>query len=160
MQTNTGSATERESMARGLSKLLADTHALHAKTCRFHRDVGEPEAAALRPVLEQQRDELRLAADLIAERMSCLGVVAPRPPGPFAPAAPHQGPAWTAREMIRCLTEGHEMAARRAHAVLRLAEEAHDSVTCDCLGRRVWAHEKAAWVLAAIGVVEFIQREL
>jgi starvation-inducible DNA-binding protein len=160
MQVDTGGARDLESMGRGLSKLLADTHALDAKTRRFHRDVGDPEAAVLRPVLEQQRDELQLAAALIAERMSCLGVVALRPSGLFAPAALHHGPAWTAREMIRCLAEGHEMAARRAHAVLRLAEEAHDSVTCDCLGRRVWAHEKAAWVLAAIGVAEFIQREL
>lgn len=151
--------TDRDPIARGLARLLADTRALHAKTSRFCRDVAGPESVVLRPVLEQHCDELRLATDTIAERMGSRGVTVALPQDLAAPPA-HQGPVWTVEEMIGCLAERHEMAARRAHDVLRLAEQAHDRATCDWLMQRIHAHEKTAWVLTAIGIAEWIRREL
>lgn len=157
MQVIPSGTTKREAISRGLSRVLADTHALCAKTRRFGRDVRGHASIVLRPPLAGQCHELELAADRIAERMRALGVAAPRQH--LRPSIPptHRSPTWTAEEMIGCLVERHETVARRIRSVLKLAENAADRTTCDLLRQRLDAHEKATWVLVQIGMVELIR---
>ncbi len=152
-------AAEGESIARGLSRMLGDTHALYAKSCRFHRDAAGPGSGTLRPTLELQCDELWVGTNLIASRMRALGLRVPLPCG-LPPGAAHHGATWTAEEMIGCLAERHELVGRRARGILRLARERQDLATCDLLVQRIQAHESAAWVLAAIGLAELVRSEL
>jgi starvation-inducible DNA-binding protein len=147
-------ATDRELLASGLAKVLADTHGLYAKTWRFHRDVGRDASIGLRLLLHQQGNDLACATDRIVERMRFLGLPAQGwRPSLWKPPM-HHGPAWSAQEMIRCLAERHEAVARRINGVLQLA--ATDRATCDLLRQRIKAHEKAAWVLAEMGIAALI----
>jgi len=68
---------DRNDIAAGLSRLLADTYTLYLHTHYFHWNVTGPMFQTLHLMFEQQYMELALAVDLIAERIRALGVVAP-----------------------------------------------------------------------------------
>jgi starvation-inducible DNA-binding protein len=68
---------DRQDIANGLSKLLADTYTLYLKTHNFHWNVTGPMFQTLHLMFETQYTELALAVDLIAERIRSLGVYAP-----------------------------------------------------------------------------------
>src|SRR5512137_1933250 len=70
-------AAQREKIAQGLSRLLADTYTLYLKTHNFHWNVTGPMFNTLHLMFETQYNELALAVDLIAERIRALGVPAP-----------------------------------------------------------------------------------
>jgi starvation-inducible DNA-binding protein len=156
MQIVACGTADRDRIAGGLSKLLADTQALYAETRRLHRGVGGSESIVLRPVLEQQCDELRLATELIAERMRSLGMAVLRPRGGIRAPLLKPAPVLMVQERIRCLVGRHEAVATRAQRLLGLAEKAHDSALCDLLMQRIQVHEKTGWVLAGIGIAELI----
>ncbi len=160
MQIVPGSTTDRELIARGLSKVLGDTHALCAKTRRFHRDITGSSFSILRLVLEQQRVALQRATGVIAKHMRARGLAVLGPKEGLRTQPQHQGRLWTAQEMIASLTERHESVARRARRVLGIADRAHDQPTCELLVQRIQAHERTAWLLLAIGTAELILREL
>ena len=61
-------------IAKGLSRLLADTYTLYLKTHNFHWNVTGPMFNTLHLMFEAQYNELALAVDLIAERIRALGV--------------------------------------------------------------------------------------
>ncbi|MFM7325374.1 MAG: Dps family protein, partial [Nodosilinea sp.] len=71
------SAADRQEIAAGLSKLLADTYTLYLKTHNFHWNVTGPMFQTLHLMFEAQYNELALAVDLIAERIRALGFPAP-----------------------------------------------------------------------------------
>ena len=64
---------QREKIASGLSRLLADTYTLYLKTHNFHWNVTGPMFSTLHLMFETQYNELALAVDLIAERIRALG---------------------------------------------------------------------------------------
>ena len=68
---------QRQSIAEGLSRLLADTYTLYLKTHNFHWNVTGPMFNTLHLMFEQQYNELALAVDQIAERIRSLGFHAP-----------------------------------------------------------------------------------
>src|ERR671915_2531682 len=68
---------DRENIAKGLSKLLADTYTLYLKTHNYHWNVTGPMFNTLHLMFETQYTELALAVDLIAERIRALGFPAP-----------------------------------------------------------------------------------
>ena len=70
-------ADERSGVARGLSRLLADTYTLYLKTHNYHWNVTGPMFASLHLMFETEYMELALAVDEIAERIRALGVRAP-----------------------------------------------------------------------------------
>ena len=70
-------ARQRENIASGLSKVLADTYTLYLKTHNFHWNVTGPMFQTLHLMFEQHYNELALAVDLIAERIRALGHPAP-----------------------------------------------------------------------------------
>ncbi len=54
---------QRQSIAEGLSRLLADTYTLYLKTHNFHWNVTGPMFNTLHLMFEQQYNELALAVD-------------------------------------------------------------------------------------------------
>ena len=78
MELNTGIARQdREAIAAGLSRLLADSYTLYLKTHNFHWNVTGPMFMTLHQMFEEQYSELALAVDEIAERIRALGHPAP-----------------------------------------------------------------------------------
>ena len=68
---------DREEIADGLSRLLADTYTLDLKTHSFHWNVTGPMFQMPHLMFETQYNELWLAIDQSAERIRALGYPAP-----------------------------------------------------------------------------------
>jgi starvation-inducible DNA-binding protein len=151
---NIGITTEnRQAIAGGLSKLLADTFTLYLTTHNFHWNVTGPMFNTLHTMFMAQYTELWNAVDPIAERIRSLGFPAPGSFRQFgelntvsdAPATPPK-----ALEMVRILVEGHEAVARTARSLFPLADEAGDEPTADLLTQRLTVHEQTAWMLRSL----------
>ena len=69
--------SDREAIAEGLSRLLADSYTLYLKTHNYHWNVVGPMFNTLHLMFETQYSELALAVDEIAERIRALGMPAP-----------------------------------------------------------------------------------
>ena len=91
---------QRQEIAQGLSRLLADTYVLYGNTHGFHWNVTGPMFNTLHLMFMDQYTELWTALDVIAERIRALGGRrtpwrhSPRPTGLHcrsAPAAPRPG---------------------------------------------------------------------
>jgi starvation-inducible DNA-binding protein len=143
---------QREKIAQGLSRLLADTYTLYLKTHNFHWNVTGPMFNTLHLMFETQYNELALAVDLIAERIRALGLPAPgsyREFGRLASVRESEGSP-DAQEMIRQLVQGQETVVRTARGVFPDAESAGDQPTADLLTQRMQVHEKNAWMLRSL----------
>jgi starvation-inducible DNA-binding protein len=153
MEINIGiDAGQREKIAKGISRLLADTYTLYLKTHNFHWNVTGPMFSTLHLMFETQYNELALAVDLIAERIRALGVQAPgsyREFGKLTSIAESDGTP-DAQQMIRQLVEGQEAVVRTARSVFPDADAAHDEPTADLLTQRMQIHEKNAWMLRSL----------
>jgi len=147
------SAEDRQAIAEGLSRLLADNYTLYLTTHNFHWNVTGPMFNSLHQMFMQQYTELWNAADLIAERIRALGHFAPGSYAQYgqlasladAPATPP-----TALEMVRILVDGHEAVARTARALFPVADKASDEPTADLLTQRLSVHEQTAWMLRSL----------
>ena len=145
-------ANKREEIAKGLSRVLADTYTLYLKTHNFHWNVTGPMFQTLHLMFETQYNELALAVDLVAERIRALGVAAPGTYKKFVALSSieEDEDVPKADTMIRRLVEGHETVARTAREVFRVAEGVSDQPTCDLLTQRMQVHEKTAWMLRSL----------
>jgi starvation-inducible DNA-binding protein len=146
------SARDREKIATGLSKLLADNYTLYLKTHNFHWNVTGPMFNTLHLMFEAQYNELWLANDLIAERIRSLGFPAP---GTYAEyvqlASIKETPGQPKAEaMIKLLMEGNEAVVRTARSVFPVVDKANDEPTADLLTQRMQIHEKNAWMLRSL----------
>ena len=143
---------DRQEIAAGLSRLLADNFTLYLKTHNFHWNVTGPMFRTLHIMFEEQYNELWAANDVIAERIRSLGVFAPATFGEFTSLASikEEPGVPAAMQMVRQLVEGHEAAARTARGVLETAEGASDAPTADLLTERLQVHEKTAWMLRSL----------
>jgi starvation-inducible DNA-binding protein len=153
MAINTGiSAKDREAIANGLSRLLADTYVLYLKTHNFHWNVEGPMFQTLHQMFMAQYTETWNAIDLVAERIRSLGHYAPGTYREYlalarikeTPGVPR------AEQMVKLLIEGQEAVVRTAREVLPLAERADDQPTLDLLTQRMQIHEKNAWMLRSL----------
>jgi starvation-inducible DNA-binding protein len=143
---------QREKIAAGLSRVLADTYTLYLKTHNFHWNVTGPMFQTLHLMFEAQYNELALAVDLVAERIRALGVHAPGTYKQFAAlsAIREDDGVPKATVMVERLVAAHETVARTAREVFREAEAANDQPTCDLLTQRMQVHEKTAWMLRSL----------
>lgn len=144
--------TQREEVAKGLSRLLADTYTLYFKTHAFHWNVTGPMFNTLHLMFETQYNELWAATDVIAERMRSLDAFAPcsyNELGKLTSLKESSGVP-NAKEMIGQLLEGHETVARTARSMFKAAENANDEATMDLLTQRLQTHEKTAWMLRSL----------
>lgn len=160
MATNTGmmpinigiDEQDRQAIAAGLSKLLADTYTLYLKTHNFHWNVTGPMFQTLHLMFETQYNELALAVDLIAERIRALGFPAPGTYREFAQLSSikEEEDVPNAQDMIRLLVEGQEAVARTARSIFPIVDKAGDEPTADLLTQRMQIHEKTAWMLRSL----------
>lgn len=143
---------ERQEIAQGLSKLLADTYTLYLKTHNFHWNVTGPMFQTLHLMFEQQYNELALAVDLIAERIRALGFPAPGTYKEFATLSSisEEEGVPNAEDMIRKLVEGQEAVVRTARSIFPAVERSQDEPTADLLTQRMQVHEKTAWMLRSL----------
>jgi starvation-inducible DNA-binding protein len=143
---------DRQEIAQGLSKLLADTYTLYLKTHNFHWNVTGPMFQTLHLMFEQQYNELALAVDLIAERIRALGFFAPGSYREFSQLSSIKEEAAIpdAREMIRLMVEGQEAVIRTARSVFPVVDRVNDEPTADLLTQRMQVHEKTAWMLRSL----------
>lgn len=143
---------QREEIAAGLSRLLADSYSLYLKTHNFHWNVTGPMFNTLHLMFEQQYTELAAAVDEIAERIRALGIKAPGSYAAFTALTKIEDGTGeeTAEEMIRQLVVGQEAVVRTAREVFRAAESANDEPSADLLTQRMQIHEKNAWMLRSM----------
>jgi len=143
---------DRQDIADGLSKLLADTYTLYLKTHNFHWNVTGPMFQTLHLMFETQYTELALAVDVIAERIRSLGVHAPGTYKQFAALSSikEEDGIPKAQDMIRLLVEGQESVVRTARSLYDVVEKANDEATADLLTQRIQLHEKTAWMLRSL----------
>ena len=144
---------DRNAIAGGLSRLLADTYTLYLTTHNFHWNVTGPMFNTLHAMFMEQYTELWNAVDPIAERIRSLGFHAPGSYQQFKELAslgdaPTEPPK--AVEMIRILSKGHETVARTAREIFPMAADANDQPTADLLTQRLDSHEKTAWMLRSL----------
>ncbi len=142
----------RQRIADGLSKVLADTYTLYLKTHSFHWNVEGPMFNTLHLMFMTQYTELWTALDAIAERIRSLGFPAPGTNTEFAKLTSiEESPGQPdAMKMVALLVKGHEAVARTTRSVFPLAEEAGDEATADLLTQRLQTHEKTAWMLRSL----------
>lgn len=143
------SEKERNEIASGLSKLLADSYTLYLQTQNFHWNVTGPMFESLHLMFEAQYTELAKAIDQIAERIRTLGF---RAPGTFLDfkelaSIKETKEAMNSTKMIEVLIENQEAILRLLRVVSEDATKAHDEGTYDILIQRMQAHEKNAWML-------------
>lgn len=143
---------DRETIAEGLSHLLADTYSLYLKTHNFHWNVTGPMFQTLHAMFETQYDELAIAVDLIAERIRALGHPAPGSYTEFQKlsAVTESVGTHTATQMIAELVQGQETVVRTARSLYPAVEKASDEATADLLTQRIQLHEKTAWMLRSL----------
>lgn len=132
-----------------LAKVLADTYLLLVKTQNFHWNVAGPQFFSLHLLFEKQYGELFSATDEIAERIRALGFFVEASAEGFKKISSirEDSRVLTAHEMLDQLLKGHEQVIRELRRLLELAEKEGDGATVDLIGRRMGAHEKAAWML-------------
>ncbi|MEO0998318.1 MAG: Dps family protein [Pseudomonadota bacterium] len=145
-------AKDREAIAAGLSRLLADSYTTYLKTHNFHWNVTGPMFSTLHTLFETQYTELAVAVDEIAERIRALGVNAPGSYSAYAElsSVAEETGFPDATEMLRQLVAAQEAVARTAREVMPVAEAASDEPTADLLTQRMQIHEKNAWMLRSL----------
>jgi starvation-inducible DNA-binding protein len=143
---------DREAIAEGLSRLLADTYTLYLKTHNFHWNVKGPMFQTLHLMFETQYTELALAVDLIAERIRSLGFPAPGTYKQFAALSSIKETEGVpnATTMIKLLVEGQEAVAKTARSVFPVVDKVNDEPTADLLTQRMQVLEKTAWMLRSL----------
>jgi starvation-inducible DNA-binding protein len=146
------SPKDRAAIAKGLSRLLADTYVVYLKTHNFHWNVEGPMFQTLHQMFMEQYTETWNAIDLVAERIRSLGHYAPGTYREYLELARvKETPGHPqATQMVRLLIDGQEAIVRTAREVLPLAEKADDQPTLDLLTQRMQVHEKNAWMLRSL----------
>jgi starvation-inducible DNA-binding protein len=142
---------DRNEIAEGLKKLLADTYTLYLQTHNFHWNVTGVRFRELHLMFEEQYMELAIAVDDIAERIRTLDVAAPGTYKEFSKLSsihevdgvPH------ATEMMEVLLVGHEKIIQTARDVLKVAHQSDDESTVSLVSDRMRIHEKTSWMLRA-----------
>jgi len=146
------SEEDRREIAKGLSRLLADTYTLYLTTHNYHWNVTGPMFQTLHLMFEQQYNELGLAVDQIAERIRALGFPAPGTYEEFAELASikQERGVPSATQMIEKLIEGQEAVVRTARSIFPIVDKVNDEPTADLLTQRMQVHEKTAWMLRSL----------
>ena len=143
---------DREKIAEGLAKLLADSYVLYIKTHNFHWNVTGSLFSDVHALTEAQYTELALAIDAIAERIRTLGIYAPGSGKQFVALSSLKEEAGVppAEDMVKQLIEGQEAVIKTARKILPVTEKFNDQSTTDLLAGRMAVHEKNAWLLRSL----------
>jgi starvation-inducible DNA-binding protein len=141
------------SVAKALTNCLATTYVLAIETLGCHWNVTGKQFVSLHALFEEHYKELLEASDVIAERVRALGFPCPSSLSTFSELSAIKQEKTTqrnAKSMCEMLLKHHRSASLEAKRVLQVAESASDDVTVDMMVARMTAHDKAAWMLAAL----------
>lgn len=143
---------ERQKIAEGLSKLLADSYTLYLQTHNFHWNVTGPLFHVLHEVFEKQYQEIWEAVDEIAERIRALGFQAPGTYSQFNKLASikETDEVPEAMDMVKLLVQGNEAVVNTARQIFPVVDKNNDEPSADLLTRRMQKHEEAAWMLRSM----------
>ncbi len=143
---------DRNAIADGLSRLLADSYTLYLKTHNYHWNVTGSMFTNLHTLFETHYLDLATAVDEIAERIRALDKPAPGSYTAFQALATVKEETGTpnATTMIQNLVADQETLVRTAREVMAIAEKAGDQPTADLLSDRMTLHEKNAWMLRSL----------
>ncbi|MBU0750643.1 MAG: DNA starvation/stationary phase protection protein [Gammaproteobacteria bacterium] len=146
------SKKDREKIAEGLSRLLADSYTLYLMTHNFHWNVKGPMFNTLHLMFMAQYTEQWNAIDLIAERIRALDCPAPGTYKEFVKLASIKEVAGVPKavDMIKHLVAAQEATARTARSLFPVVEKANDQPSADLLTQRLEVHEKTAWMLRSL----------
>ena len=146
------SEKDRIAIAKGLSKLLADSFTLYLMTHNFHWNVTGPMFNTLHTMFMGQYTEQWNALDIIAERIRALGHPAPGTYKEFVKLASIKEIEGVPKseDMVRHLVAAQEATARTARKLFDLVNAANDQPTADLLTQRLEVHEKTAWMLRSL----------
>lgn len=140
-------------VVKALSGFLSSTYTLYIESLNYHWNVTGEHFVTLHSMFEAQYNELRLAADEMAERIRALGAFPPATMREFAalssikePESPPKG----GMKMVENLLAHHEACAKEAKKVLDIAQEAGDDVSVDMMVGRITVHDKTAWMLRSL----------
>lgn len=146
------SQDDRQAIATGLCRILANSYTLYLKTHNFHWNVTGPLFHSLHEMFEEQYTDLAEAVDELAERIRALGSPAPGTYKEYSQISAVQEVEGIpeAADMVRYLTKDNETLSRESREVLKRAEGVEDQPTVDLLTRRMQIHEKNAWMLRSM----------
>jgi len=146
------SESDRNEVAEGLKKLLADSYTLYLQTHNFHWNVTGPKFRDLHLMFEEHYTELAEAVDDIAERIRTLDVPAPGTYKSFVELSSIEEVEGVpeAMEMVSLLCHGHEQVVKTSREALKKAEAAEDESSAALISDRMRVHEKTAWMLRAM----------
>jgi starvation-inducible DNA-binding protein len=164
MQVTTGIDAKRpKEIAQGLSRVWSETHILRLQARDLQRRLRGPVCNTLGILLGQQQEELRRAEAKLATRVrEVRGGTrrAARRPLEARSSVTSDDTMRAVDERVVCLAQAHESAALAARSARRLAEEVDDLPSFKLLAQRADVHEKAAWMLASMGVGAMVWCEL
>jgi starvation-inducible DNA-binding protein len=143
---------DRQKVAEGLSRFLADSVTLYMMTHNFHWNVKGPMFNTLHLMFMDQYTEQWNALDMIAERIRALDFPAPGTYAEFSRLASIKEVAGVPKavEMVALLVSAQEATARTARKLFPVVEKANDQPTLDLLTQRLEIHEKTAWMLRSL----------
>ena len=151
---------QRQNIADGLSRLLADSYTLYLKTHNYHWNVTGPQFSSLHTLFEPQYTEASpgrgrdCRTNPIAWRVGTglvLGVREDR--------VREGSERWLRRAAGNDRTQlvpGQEAIVRTAREAFPVVDESHDEPTADLLTQRMQSHEKNAWMLRSMLAAERI----
>jgi starvation-inducible DNA-binding protein len=147
------SADERETIAKGLSALLADSYTLYLMTHNFHwnvtgTDVQHPAPdvhGAIHGTVERARHHRRADSRTRSSRLP-----APTRSSVKIASIKEVEGVPKATDMIRHLVAAQEATARTARELFPVVNAANDQPTADLLTQRLEVHEKTAWMLRSL----------
>lgn len=142
---------KRALIADALTKAVADSYTLYAKTLGVHWNVQGSNFYGLHKLTDAQYNELHQAADALAERIRALGKLAPTGQDAFrgATIVKNDAPHKDTETMISELVADNEKVAKRMSEFAELADDNGDLFTHDMLVARIGIHEQNAWMLRA-----------
>jgi starvation-inducible DNA-binding protein len=139
----------RQSIKVILSKALANTYILLAKTQNFHWNVVDPRFHSLHELFQQQYEALFEAADEIAERIRMLGFKSPGSLREFLDLGTldEAETNLSGDDMLSELLIDHELIIKDLREQIKEVIDLGDEGTGDMLIDRLRFHEKTAWML-------------
>lgn len=154
METNIGiSVSDRQLLADGLSKILADEFVLYTKTKNAHWNVAGLDFYDKHKFFEMQFEQLDEIIDSVAERIRSLGYHAPATLKAFLHLS-NLSETEIVQKDSRCfvseLLSDHEQIIRALRGeISRFATDLNDLGTSDFVTGLMRDHEKMAWFLRA-----------
>ena len=141
--------TNREMIADGLTRVLADNYILFLKTRNYHWNVTGPNFSQLHTLFQSVYESLDEAGDEIAERIRALGYKAPGSYIEFITVSVLREEIGEpdSTEMLQQLVLDVEHLVRRTDEVKEVSLMGKDDVTADLLIGQLRSLEKFAWML-------------